>query len=207
VPPSDPSGPSPWLESQRRSRSRRFAAARARRRRRSGRTALGVLAASLTVAAGGAVAQSGGTPAAPARTVSVATVQRALGITADGIAGPQTRRALKAFQRSHGLTADGIAGPATLAALGLGGSGRRAFAATLSPATVLARIARCESGGNPAAVSADGRYRGKYQFSGATWRKLGGTGDPAAAAEAIQDALAAKLYAARGTTPWPNCAF
>ena len=40
-------------------------------------------------------------------------------------------------------------------------------------------------------MSADGRYRGKYQFSRATWRALGGKGDPAKAPEARQDRLAA----------------
>jgi hypothetical protein len=35
---------------------------------------------------------------------------------------------------------------------------------------------------------------------------MGGTGDPAAAPESVQDAMAAKLLAQRGTSPWPNCA-
>jgi len=203
--------PNPWLESQRRSRARRFAAHRARRRRWSARSVLGVLAASLTVAAGGALAQggtTGGTPApATSQKVSVKAVQRALGIPADGIAGPQTRRAIKAFQRANGLTVDGIAGPATLAALGLtGGASRSSFdSASDDPTTELEKIAQCESGGNPAAISRDGRYRGKYQFTRATWRSLGGTGDPAKAPEATQDAMAAKLYALRGSAPWPVC--
>jgi hypothetical protein len=188
----------PWLESQ-----RRF---RARRRPWSLRSALGVLAASLTVATAGALAQ-GSAIAAPKRAVPVKAIQRALGIRADGIAGPQTRRAIKRFQRAHGLKADGIAGPATLTALGLtGGAGTsRLDSVKLSPEDELARIAACESGGNVAAVSADGRYRGKYQFTLATWQSLGGAGDPATAAEATQDALAAKLYALRGRAPWPAC--
>src|SRR3954462_5587037 len=74
------------------------------------RGALGVLAASLTVATAGALAQ-GSAIAAPKRAVPVKAIQRALGIRADGIAGPQTRRAIKRFQRAHGLKADGIAGP------------------------------------------------------------------------------------------------
>ena len=123
-------------------------------------------------------------------------LQHALGIAADGIYGPQTRRAVRAFQRAHGLIVDGIAGPQTLGALGLsaaaGGRGQLSSAGSM-----LERIAQCESGGDPTAVSADGRYRGKYQFSRATWRAMGGSGDPAAAPESVQDALAAKLLAAR----------
>lgn len=44
----------------------------------------------------------------------VKRLQAALGITADGVFGPGTERALKQWQAGAGLTADGIAGPATL---------------------------------------------------------------------------------------------
>ena len=71
----------------------------------------------------------------------------------------------------------------------------------------LERIAQCESGGNPRAVSASGQYRGKYQFDQSTWEAYGGTGDPAAAPEAEQDRVAAALYAARGPAPWPVCGY
>lgn len=66
-------------------------------------------------------------------------------------------------------------------------------------------IASCESGGNPAAVSSDGTYRGKYQFSFETWASVGGSGDPAAAPEQEQDYRAALLYAQAGSSPWPIC--
>jgi TolA-binding protein len=66
-------------------------------------------------------------------------------------------------------------------------------------------IAACESGGNPTAVSADGTYRGKYQFDYGTWESVGGHGDPAAAPEAEQDYRAALLYARSGSSPWPVC--
>ena len=131
-------------------------------------------------------------------------MQSALGIAADGVAGPQTRRAIRRFQRANGLTVDGIVGPQTLAALGL--SGGSAQQSSSGSAGTLAQIAECESGGDPTAISADGRYRGKYQFSRATWRAMGGSGDPAKAPEAEQDRLAAALLAERGTSPWPNCA-
>ncbi len=63
----------------------------------------------------------------------------------------------------------------------------------------------CESSGNYAAVSSSGRYRGAYQFDQQTWESVGGTGDPADATPAEQDALAAKLFAERGAQPWPYC--
>jgi cell wall-associated NlpC family hydrolase len=52
---------------------------------------------------------------------AVAAAQRALGIGADGVFGPQTRQAVLAFQAAHGLAVDGVVGPITAAALGLGG--------------------------------------------------------------------------------------
>jgi hypothetical protein len=71
--------------------------------------------------------------------------------------------------------------------------------------STLDAIASCESGGDPAAVSADGTYRGKYQFDYGTWASVGGSGDPAAAPEQEQDYRAALLYAQSGSSPWPVC--
>ena len=76
--------------------------------------------------------------------------------------------------------------------------------AGVSQATLDA-IGSCESGGDPAAVSSDGTYRGKYQFDYGTWESVGGSGDPAAAPEAEQDYRAALLYEQSGSSPWPVC--
>jgi hypothetical protein len=81
---------------------------------------------------------------------------------------------------------------------------RKSFGgAKASPA--LQAIAACESGGNPSAIGGGGAYRGKYQFSYSTWAAVGGSGDPAAASEAEQDARAAQLYARSGPGQWPVC--
>lgn len=65
----------------------------------------------------------------------------------DGIFGSGTAEAVRYFQRKNGLTADGIAGPATLKALGMstggGGSGQE------SPVELLARVISAEARGEP----------------------------------------------------------
>lgn len=148
----------------------------------------------------GAVLVTGGTFAVANQT---SDVQAKLGVTADGVMGPQTKRAIKRYQRAHGLTVDGVIGPDTLAALGLSTTTKAKTSSASSG--VLEQIAQCESGGDPTAISDDGTYRGKYQFDRGTWRAIGGHGDPAKAPEAEQDRRAAALYAAQGSTPWPVC--
>ena len=69
----------------------------------------------------------------------------------------------------------------------------------------LEAIARCESGGDPRAIGGGGAYRGKYQFSSATWAAVGGAGDPAEASEAEQDRRAVILYTRSGPGQWPAC--
>jgi peptidoglycan hydrolase-like protein with peptidoglycan-binding domain len=212
----DLSSPVPWRRSLRASRARRAAKARRRRLALRGRAGITLAIALSAIAAGGALAQDAATPVAPGvqSTDGVRALQKQLGVRADGVYGPRTRAAVKRFQRANGLAVDGIVGPQTLAALGLGGDDNAPSASTEQTASAapsdaeqstLEQIAQCESGGDPTAVSADGTYRGKYQFDRETWRQMGGSGDPAAAPEAEQDRIAAKLLAARGTAPWPNC--
>jgi peptidoglycan hydrolase-like protein with peptidoglycan-binding domain len=212
----DLSSPIPWRRSQRASQARRAQRARRRRNALRGRAGVTLAVAVFAVTAAGALAQDAATPLAPgvSSTDTVRALQQKLGVSADGVYGPKTRAAVKRFQRAHGLTADGVAGPQTLGALGVSAaapnaqeadSDSPAAAPSGDAATTLQRIAQCESGGNPSAVSADGTYRGKYQFSRETWRAMGGSGDPADAPEAEQDRIAAALLAQRGTAPWPVC--
>jgi hypothetical protein len=157
--------------------------------------------------AGGAMIASGGEVILKRgdRGPAVAILQRRLRISADGVYGPITERAVKRFQRRRGLVPDGVVGPITRGALGLEPFRANAVNRSVRMPRVLRQIAECESGGNPRAVSRSGQYRGKYQFTRETWRSLGGSGDPAEAPEWLQDHLALKLYRLRGTAPWPAC--
>jgi LysM repeat protein len=67
-----------------------------------------------------------------------------------------------------------------------------------------AKVANCESSGNPRAVNPAGYY-GLFQFDKQTWRSVGGSGNPAQASAAEQLMRAKKLYAQRGASPWPVC--
>jgi LysM repeat protein len=67
-----------------------------------------------------------------------------------------------------------------------------------------AKVANCESSGNPRAVNPAGYY-GLFQFDKQTWRSVGGSGNPANASAAEQLMRAKKLYAQRGASPWPVC--
>jgi uncharacterized protein YabE (DUF348 family) len=66
-------------------------------------------------------------------------------------------------------------------------------------------LARCESGGNPRAVSRNGTYRGLYQFSLSTWRSVGGSGDPIDNSSSEQTYRAKILYKRSGRSAWPTC--
>jgi uncharacterized protein YabE (DUF348 family) len=68
-----------------------------------------------------------------------------------------------------------------------------------------AALARCESGGRPDAVSANGLYHGLYQFSVDTWRRTGGTGLPSEATPREQTYRAILLFTRSGAGQWPHC--
>jgi murein DD-endopeptidase MepM/ murein hydrolase activator NlpD len=132
-----------WQQSLERSRKRRALAPRARRenaRRKRMSTALATamvagpsapLAAAQLSSGNLQAAVAGESPANRAIEVRegglplmfgsggelVAHVQRALGISADGVFGPETDAAVRQFQSRSGLQVDGIVGPATWSAL------------------------------------------------------------------------------------------
>ena len=118
-----------WNESLRRSRARRAAAEQRRELPLPSQRGASVAAAIALAGAGAATFGVGpGTEADSAsaaakvrhRGAGVAEMQRALGVSADGVFGPQTERALRRYQRRHGLTSDGVAGPATRRSLRIG---------------------------------------------------------------------------------------
>src|SRR5918997_513970 len=140
----DLTAPELWERSLARSRLRRALAPRVRRehKRRKGLSAAAAAATMAGPAAPMAMAQFGGTgsvqvavaaetPSARAIEVRegglplmygsqgelVTHVQQALGISADGIFGPQTDTAVRQYQARNGLQVDGIVGPATWGSL------------------------------------------------------------------------------------------
>ena len=127
----DLTDPDVWVRSGWRSRARREAAAHrsempapsprglslAALLALTGVPAAGVVSGAL---GGGGGAEAQAKPATASRGSGVSALQRMLGVSADGVFGPQTQKAVKAYQRNHGLTADGIAGPQTRSKLGMG---------------------------------------------------------------------------------------
>jgi peptidoglycan hydrolase CwlO-like protein len=86
-----------------------------------------------------------------------------------------------------------------------GGAGSGSGSVSGGLTAILMKIAQCESGGNPHAISPGGQYRGMFQFTFATWAAVGGHGDPAQASAAEQIQRAAILYERAGPGQWPVC--
>lgn len=69
------------------------------------------------------------------------------------------------------------------------------------------RVALCESSGNPKKVNRTGKYRGAFQFDLPTFHAdpVNLPGDPINYSYEVQKAAAKRLYAERGSSPWPEC--
>ena len=146
----------------------------------------------LGLVAGPALATGDPVPPAakpPALLPLTALDRAALGLEA----GHQQRTAERKARRRHARKVHRSAPP------------KAAAAPKVAVPAQLQAIANCESGGDPHAVGGGGQFRGKYQFTYATWAAVGGSGDPAGAPEAEQDRRAAILYARTGPGQWPVC--
>ncbi|WP_405751746.1 transglycosylase family protein [Streptomyces sp. NBC_01020] len=103
--------------------------------------------------------------------------------------------------------------PALVVAAGVTGSAialplLASTGAHAADATTWDRVALCESGGIWSTDLGNGHYGG-LQFSQATWDKYGGgqyAARPDLASRSQQIAVAKKVYAAEGATPWASCA-
>src|SRR5690606_28117449 len=76
----------------------------------------------------------------------------------------------------------------------------------------MARLAHCESRGNPRVVSQSGTYRGLYQFSQSTWNSVAQKHrpdlygkNPAHVSPIEQTEMARWLLHDEGWTHWPVC--
>ncbi|HYI35940.1 MAG TPA: peptidoglycan-binding protein [Thermoleophilaceae bacterium] len=185
--PRDLTDPEVWVRSGWRSRARREAAAH--RNEMPAPSPRGLSVAALLALTGvptagvvsGALGGSDGAEAqAQARTASrgggVSALQRALGVSADGVFGPQTEKAVKAYQRNHGLTVDGIAGPQTRSRLGIGSGpvlkrgGKARASGVRATSSVAARGGGVQALQRAIGVSADGVFGPQTEAALKRWQ-------------------------------------
>jgi peptidoglycan hydrolase-like protein with peptidoglycan-binding domain len=146
---------------------------------------------------------------------AVKQLQRALGIAVTGVFSDATEKAVVKFQHSRRLTADGVVGPQTRKALHLrvriidpASTANTAWSPSVgaSSATggysIPTGIVMCESGGNYSAVNPATGAGGAYQILPSTWAAYGGTGLPQNASPAEQNAVAGRIYASAGPGQW-----
>ncbi len=182
----DLTDPEVWVRSGWRSRARREAAAHknempapsprglslAALLALTGVPAAGVLSGALG-GSGGAEAQA--KTAVASRGSGVSALQRMLGVSADGVFGPQTQKALKSWQAGHGLTADGIAGPQTRSRLGLGSGpvlkrGQARASGVRATRSVAARGGGVEALQRAIGVAADGVFGPQTEAALKRWQ-------------------------------------
>lgn len=120
-------------------------------------------------------------------------------VLVDGV--EESRRLLSQSVTRAPVTAVVQEGTRSRPAAGGGGGG-----AVVMDGGVWDALARCESGGNPAAVSRNGKYHGLFQFSVSTWQAMGGSGLPSEASAEEQLQRAQALQARSGWGQWPACA-
>src|SRR4051812_3011951 len=193
-----------WHASHHRSLERRARSAAPRRRPHA--------TLAVVVAAGAALAPAAAL-AAPATGGPVAAAQKALGIDADGVLGPQTRRAIRRFQRSHGLPVTGRLDAATQQALGGGGDGETAAPGMtlregqqalgikadgrMGPATRAALKSFQEEHGLPATGRFDAATQQALMKGGAATPRSAAPDNPAAAPATPASGVQAAVDAAR----------
>lgn len=142
----------------------------------------------------------------------VTHLQSALGQSADGQFGDSTHQQVVDYQRQNGLLVDGIVGPQTKGSLY--GSHSHSTSSTSvvevsysssSGYSIPSYIVQCESQGNYHAYNSSSGAGGAYQIEPGTWHAYGGTGEPQSASKSEQDAVAARIWASKGSSAW-SCA-
>ena len=134
--------------------------------------------------------------------VAVEWVERRLRMSgADTYYSARTERYVKQFQSEQGLHRSGRVSWRTWKKL----NGRPGSLGDRVEGLNWWSLARCESGNDPTAVSASGRYHGLYQFDRSTWGSVGGIGVASNKSAQQQTYRAKLLYLQRSDGPWPVC--